>query len=74
MDRRGPSARASTAAATKATANWSKPLIARSLIQVAQVARAMHRGRMPPDQGWVVAKGSAVDIAANPFHVAPCRC
>ena len=41
----------------------------KKLIQVAQVARAMHRGRMPADQGWVGAKGSSVDIRRYPVHV-----
>ena len=29
----------------------------------------MHRGRMPADQGWVVAKGSSVNIRRYPVHV-----
>jgi hypothetical protein len=41
----------------------------KQLIQIAKVARATHRGRMPADQGWVGAKGPAVDIRRCPAQV-----
>src|SRR5438270_13774412 len=29
----------------------------------------MHRGGMPTNQGWIVAKGSAVNVSGYPIHV-----
>ena len=73
-DRRHPSARASAVAATTATAGWSSRSSREADTDSPRLRAPCIAAACAIDQGWVFAKGSAVDFRQQSCSCSPCRC